>query len=404
VDVTMPPPLRIGPLEVSPPVVLAPMAGVTNAPFRRLCRWFGAGLDEGHPVEPGWSIDAVPFPRSALGGLFTCEMVMARALVEGSDRTERMAAFEPDESPRSMQLYGVDPHYVGEAVRRLVGDGAIDHIDLNFGCPASKVTRKGGGAAVPVHPRLLGSIIAAAVGAAEPAGVPITVKFRLGISDRLRTDLATGRIAEGEGAAAIALHARTAEQHYAGPSDWSAIAALKAEVTSIPVLGNGDIVHGADGVRMMAETGCDGVVVGRGCLGRPWLFRDLADAFAGRPPRPAPLLGEVAIVLAEHGRLLAGWFGESKGCRELRKHTGWYLKGYPVGPEARRRLAMVSTLAEVDDLLAGLDPLVALPAEAEGLMRGHTSGPRKVILPEGWLDAIDDLTPPEGADVLVSGG
>lgn len=373
------PALRIGPLELDMPVVLAPMAGVTNAPFRHLCRRYGAGL-------------------------FVSEMVMARAYVEGSDRTGRRAAFPADESPRSLQLYAVDPADAGEAVRQLVGAGDVDHIDLNFGCPAAKVTRKGGGAAVPVHRALLRSIVRAAVGAAEPEGVPVTVKFRLGIDRRTLTHLDTGRIAEEEGAAAVALHARTAEQHYSGAADWSAIAALKHHVTSIPVLGNGDVLEGADAVRMMTETGCDGVVVGRGCLGRPWLFRDLADAFAGLPPVAPPRLGEVADVLGEHGRLLADWFGEDKGVRELRKHTSWYLKGYPVGPEVRRRFAMVSSLVELDDLLAGLDRRQPPPADAGRLVRGHTSGPRRVVLPAGWRDSVDDPTPPSGAAVAPSGG
>ena len=250
------------------------MAGVTNAPFRRLCRRFG-------------------------GGLYVSEMVMARAYLEGNERTARMVAFAPDERPRSLQLYGVDPADVGEAVARLTGVDGVDHIDLNFGCPAAKVTRKGGGAAIPARPALLAAIVRAAVRAAAPAGVPVTVKFRLGIDDSLPTSLTTGRIAEDEGAAAVALHARTAEQHYAGPADWAAIAALKEHVRSIPVLGNGDVFEGADGPRMMAETGCDGIVVGRGCLGRPWLFRDLSLAFAGEPVPPPPPLGEVAAVLAD---------------------------------------------------------------------------------------------------------
>lgn len=360
-------------------MVLAPMAGVTNAPFRRLCRQYGAGL-------------------------YVSEMVMARAFIEGNDRTGRMVDFPDDETPRSTQLYGVDPVDMGEAVRRLVGGGRVDHIDLNFGCPAAKVTRKGGGAAIPVHRGLLRAIIAAAVTAAEPHRVPVTVKFRLGIDDRTSTFLDTGRIAEDEGAAAVSLHARTAEQHYAGPADWSAVTALKAQVKTIPVLGNGDVFEGPDALRMMAETGCDGVVVGRGCLGRPWLFRDLRDAFEGQPQQPSPRLGEVATVMADHARLLAEWFGEPKGCRELRKHAGWYLKGYPVGAETRRQLSLVATLTHLEDLLAPLDPRLELVAGGERLVRGHTSGPRRVVLPEGWLDAVDDLSPPVGAELAVSGG
>lgn len=381
------PALRIGPAEVWPPVVLAPMAGVTNAPFRRLCRQFGDGL-------------------------FVSEMIMAKALVEGNERTEKMVRFEADEPFRSVQLYGVNPHDVGEAARRLADEDRVDHIDLNFGCPAVKVTRKGGGAAVPVHRPLLRAIVAAAVAATTDAGIPVTVKFRMGIDDDHLTYLDTGRIAEDEGAAAVALHARSAEQHYSGSADWGAIARLKAHVTSIPVLGNGDIADGADALRMMVETGCDGVVVGRGCLGRPWLFRDLADAFAGRPAVPSPTLSEVIAVLRQHAELLVAWFGPVKGPREMRKHVGWYLKGFPIGSEARRELAMVSSLDELDGRLAALlervDGSIRLtPAEAR-IMRGHTNGPRKVVLPEGWLDAVDDATPPEELDVsagvVLSGG
>ena len=373
-------PLRIGPLEVSPPVVLAPMAGVTNAPFRRLCRRFG-------------------------GGLYVSEMVMARAYLEGSERTARMVAFAPDERPRSLQLYGVDPADVGEAVARLTGVDGVDHIDLNFGCPAAKVTRKGGGAAIPARPALLAAIVRAAVRAAAPTQVPVTVKFRLGIDDSLPTSLTTGRIAEDEGAAAVALHARTAEQHYAGPSDWTAIAALKEHVRSIPVLGNGDVFEGADGPRMMAETGCDGIVVGRGCLGRPWLFRDLSLAFAGEPVPPPPVLGDVAAVLDAHARMLMEWFGEAHGCRELRKHTSWYLKGYAVGPDTRRALASVATAAELDDLLGSLPPDLPAHPGSGRMVRGHTNGPRRVVLPEGWLDHPDDASPPvAAAGLVVSGG
>ena len=382
-----PPAVQIGPLTVSPPVVLAPMAGVTNAPFRRLCRRYGDGL-------------------------FVSEMIMAKALVEGNDRTEKMVRFEPDEPVRSIQLYGVNPHDVGEAARRLVGEDRVDHIDLNFGCPAVKVTRKGGGAAVPVHRPLLRSIVAAAVAATAPAGIPLTVKFRMGIDDQHENYLDTGRIAEDEGAAAVALHARSAEQHYAGAAHWDAIAQLKQHVTSIPVLGNGDILDGADALRMMAETGCDGVVVGRGCLGRPWLFRDLADAFSGRGTAPSPSLAEVVVVLREHAALLVDWFGPVKGPRETRKHVGWYLKGFPIGSDARRELAMVSSLADLDVLLAALlsrvDGSIRLSPDDARIVRGHTNGPRKVVLPEGWLDHVDDATPPAELDtsagLVMSGG
>jgi nifR3 family TIM-barrel protein len=370
-------PLVIGPIEVWPPVVLAPMAGVTNAPFRRLCRRYGAGL-------------------------YVSEMVNARGLIEGGERSWQLAAFDPDESPRSIQLYGTDPATMGDAVRRLIDEGHVDHIDLNFGCPVRKVTRHGGGSALPLKPRLLGEVVRATVAAAGP--VPVTVKVRMGIDDRLVTYLDAGRVAQDAGAAAIALHARTASQLYSGRADWRAIARLKA-ACDIPVLGNGDVWDATDAVRMLRETGADGVVVGRGCLGRPWLFGDLVEVFEGRPPRPAPALGEVLAVMVEHAHLLAGHRGEAAGVRDLRKHTGWYLTGYPVGAEVRRRLSSVESVAQLQAVVAGLDPGMTAPADAVGAPRGTQSGPQQVTLPEGWLDHRDDVTPPPAkADALVSGG
>ena len=373
-------PLRIGSIELAAPVVLAPMAGVTNAPFRALCRRYGPGL------------------------LYVNEMVMAVALVHGNAKTERMLTFGPDEQPRSLQLYGSDPASVGAAVHRVCDAGRVDHLDLNFGCPAPKVTRRGGGAAVPLKRNLLRAILRATVRAASPYGVPVTCKFRIGISDELTTFLDTGRIAEEEGCAAIALHARTAQQHYAGEAEWDRIAELKDAVTSIPVLGNGDIWEAADALAMIERTGCDGVVIGRGCLGRPWLFGDLIAAFAGKTPPPPPRLGEVMPVMAEHARLLVELMGPF-GVRDFRKHTSWYLTGYPVGPDMRRRMALVDTLVELDDLLAELDPTMVLPPGGNRIRRGHTNGPIRVVLPEHYLESLDDLTPPdEGGVGELSGG
>ncbi|HEX7133923.1 MAG TPA: tRNA dihydrouridine synthase DusB [Iamia sp.] len=369
--------LRIGPLALDVPVVLAPMAGVTNRAFRRLCREFGAGL-------------------------YVSEMIGARAIVERNERTLDMVRFDPDERPRSVQLYGVDPGVMGEAVRILVGDHGVEHVDLNVGCPASKVTRRGGGSALPVRRALFGAIVEASVRAAGP--VPFTVKMRKGIDDDHLTYLEAARIAEDAGAAAVALHARTAEQLYSGTADWAAIARLKEAVTTVPVLGNGDILDGPDAVRMMAETGCDGVVVGRGCLGKPWLFRDLADALAGRPVAPPPPLGEAVAVLRRHAGLLVDVFGPEKGAREVRKHTGWYLAGYPVGGAVRRALSQVGSLAELHTRLDALDPDLVLIPGSERTVRGHTGGPRRVTVPDGWFDRVDDPTPPSGADTFVSGG
>jgi len=369
--------LKIGPLEVDPPVVLAPMAGVTNAAFRRVCREYGASLN-------------------------VSEMIMARALVEGNGRTARMLSFGVDEPQRSVQLYGVDPGVVGRAVEILATTHGVDHVDLNFGCPAGKVTRKGGGAALPLHPRLFRAVLRAAIVAA--GAIPVTVKLRIGTDDNHATFLDSGRIAEDEGAAAVALHARTAEQLYSGTADWAKIAELKACVTTIPVLGNGDIWEADDALRMMAATGCDGVVIGRGCLGRPWLFRDLADAFAGRAPAPPPDLGGVIDAMRRHASLLCDAFGQDAGCRDFRKHVGWYLTGFAVGGERRRLLGQISSLAELDAGLAPLDRAAPFPPEAIRMVRGHSQGPRRVTLPAGWLDDLDDARPPLGADLLVSGG
>ncbi len=377
--------MRIGPITLASPVVLAPMAGVTNVAFRTLCR-------ELEQARVG-----------TVSGLYVCEMVTARALVERHPSTMHMTTFSPDESPRSLQLYAVDPATTYAAARMVAVEGLADHIDMNFGCPVPKVTRRGGGAALPFKRRLFGQIVAAAVRATEGTEVPVTVKFRIGIDDDHHTHLDAGRIAEAEGAAAVALHARTAAQRYSGSADWEQIAQLKQQVRTIPVLGNGDIYDASDALAMMASTGCDGVVIGRGCLGRPWLFAELSAAFTGRPAPTPPTLGEVAHIVRRHGRLLAAHFGEDKGMRDIRKHVGWYLHGFPAGSDLRRALAMVKTLAELDCLLDRLDGAVPFPEAATG-PRGRQGSPARVALPEGWLTDPDDCTVPAGADVMHSGG
>ena len=371
--------LRIGPYQIWPPVVLAPMAGITNVAFRRLCREEGAGL-------------------------YVCEMVTTRALVERNPKTLRMVAFEPGERPRSLQLYGVDPHTVAAATRFVVGEGLADHIDMNFGCPVPKVTRKGGGAALPWRRRLFDRIVRAAVEAAAPAGVPVTVKMRKGIDDDHLTYVEAGLIAQEAGAAAVALHARTAAQRYSGTADWEAIATLK-QALDVPVLGNGDIWEADDALEMVRRTGCDGVVVGRGCLGRPWLFADLAAAFAGRPDRVLPALGEVARTMRRHAELLTDSMGtEQAGCTDFRKHVAWYLKGFSVGSELRRALAMVSSLSELDDLVGKLEADEPFPTSTLGQPRGRTNSPGKVFLPDGWLASRDEVVVPRGAELPDSGG
>lgn len=382
-----PRPLTIGRHQVWPPVVLAPMAGITNVGFRQLCR------------EQG-------------GGIYVCEMITTVALVERNPKTLRMIAFGPGESPRSLQLYGTDPDTTAAAVRIVVERDLADHIDLNFGCPVPKVTRRGGGAALPWRRRLFARLVRAAVDAAAPAGVPVTVKMRKGIDDDHLTYVEAGLAAQDAGVAAVALHGRTAAQRYSGTADWDAIATLKAAL-DVPVLGNGDIWEADDALRMVAHTGVDGVVVGRGCLGRPWLFADLEAAFTGAPHRRLPTLGEVATTMRRHAELLVEQFtvgargaarGERDGCTDFRKHVAWYLKGFPVGSELRRSLAMIDSLAQLDDLLGKLDPAAPFPVETLGQPRGRTNSPGKVFLPNGWLDSRDDDTVPQGAELADSGG
>ncbi|WP_327419228.1 tRNA dihydrouridine synthase DusB [Streptomyces sp. NBC_01233] len=378
---TLPPPLAIGPHTVQPPVVLAPMAGITNAPFRTLCREFSGGK-----------------------GLFVSEMITTRALVERNEKTMQLIHFDETEKPRSIQLYGVDPATVGKAVRMIVEEDRADHIDLNFGCPVPKVTRKGGGSALPYKRNLLRAILREAVAGA--GDLPVTMKMRKGINDDHLTYLDAGRIAVEEGVTAIALHGRTTAQHYGGTADWDAIARLKEHVPEIPVLGNGDIWCAEDALRMVRETGCDGVVVGRGCLGRPWLFNDLVAAFEGRPEDfHKPTLREVAATMHRHAQLLGEWIGdEARGVIDFRKHVAWYLKGFSVGSEMRKKLAVTSSLAELDAHLSELDLDQAWPESADG-PRGRTSGNNRVVLPDGWLkDPYDCAGVSEGAELDTSGG
>jgi nifR3 family TIM-barrel protein len=439
--------LQIGPFPLVVPVVLAPMAGITNRAFRRLCREEaerglssagGRGApDRGTAVAgpAASSREASAEGRAGAGpvGIFVSEMVTSRALLERNEESLRLVAHDPGERPRSVQLYGVDPGAVGAAVRMLVDEDLADHVDLNFGCPVPKVTRKGGGAALPWKLDVFGEIVARAVRAASPAGVPVTVKMRMGVDADHLTYLDAGRRAAAEGAAAVALHGRTAADYYSGTADWSAIARLREAVPEIPVLGNGDIWSAADALRMVARTGCDGVVVGRGCLGRPWLFADLAAGFTGGARRSCPRLHEVLAVMRRHldlliehyatagGRVEAGGRGEAgagaeerarlaelRGCRDIRKHIAWYLKGYRVGHGVRLQLAHVASVAEFEQLVAVADADQPYPGDAAEGPRGRAGSPRRVSLPEGWLDRRE-LDSAEAADVLqaelsVSGG
>ncbi|HRW18083.1 MAG TPA: tRNA dihydrouridine synthase DusB [Dermatophilaceae bacterium] len=381
----LPGPLRIGRHAIGSAVVLAPMAGITNRAFRRLCR-------EGAPDT-----------------LYVSEMITSRAVVERNAETFRLMEHDPQESPRSVQLYSVDPVTARAAARIIVEEDRADHLDLNFGCPVPKVTRKGGGSALPWKRELFRAIVGAVVQEAGRRDIPVTVKMRKGIDDEHLTYLDAGLIAQAEGASAVALHGRTASQHYSGAADWAAIRSLKETVTEIPVLGNGDIWSADDAVRMIAETGCDGIVVGRGCLGRPWLFTDLEAAMRGERVRVQPTLGVVADTLRRHAAYLVEFYDdERRGCRDIRKHIAWYLKGFPAGSTMRHDLALVDSLKALDALLARLDRDAPWPGEdAEG-QRGRAGTPKRVVLPEGWLDS-PELTPEQQrlvaeAELDVSGG
>ncbi|MEZ5382127.1 MAG: tRNA dihydrouridine synthase DusB [Microthrixaceae bacterium] len=395
-----PAPLVLGRHSLWPPVVLAPMAGVTDTPYRVVCSRRRAPL-------------------------CVNEMVTARAIVERHAPTLAMLDHHPEEPLRSLQLYGTDPHYLGEAVRYLVDTRPVDHLDLNFGCPAPKVTRLGGGAALPYKRRLFARMVRAAVDGA--AGLPVTVKFRMGIDDDHLTFLDAGRIAQDEGVAWVALHARTAEQLYAPTARWEAIGELVAAL-DVPVLGNGDILQATDAIAMMVRTGCAGVVIGRGCLGKPWLFSELADVFNGKAAPQPPLLGEVRATAWEHATEAVAWRGqhealpprrsraaarraatpqspENRAITAFRKHLSWYLKGYPVGGEVRRVASTVSTLAQVEELLGRLDADAVLLPGNERLVRSHSGGPRRVALPDRWLeDPNEDPRLAPGAEAFTSGG
>lgn len=355
-----------GVIPVWPPVVLAPMAGVTNLAFRSLCREYGAGL-------------------------YVSEMITARGYLMGNRLTNLLASSSPEESPRSVQVYGADPVDLGEMVKSLVDDG-VDHLDINMGCPVPKVTRSGGGSAIPVKPRLLARLVRAMV---QNAGdVPVTIKMRMGIQEDLLTYEEAGRAAEGEGVSAVGLHARTASQLYSGEADWSAIGRL-VEILDVPVLGNGDIWEPYDALRMMRDTGCQGVIVGRGCLGRPWLFGELSQAFNGEEPQLPPSFGGIVEIMVDHAGRLIDLFGPNVGMRQMRKWTGWYTKGFRGSAAVRGSLMRVHTIADLVEAVKPLDQDEPFPVTALRAQRAKGSKTQTVKLPEGYLDNLDDDTPPK---------
>ena len=382
--------LQYGKHRIEVPVVLAPMAGITNTAYRRLCQEYG-------------------------GGLYVSEMVTSRALVERTEESMRLIGHHESEKIRSVQLYGVDPKTIGDAVTMLVAEDRADHIDLNFGCPVPKVTRKGGGAALPWKSDLFSAIVHSAVKAA--GDIPVTVKMRKGIDQEHLTFLDAGKAARDAGVAAVALHGRTASDYYSGEADWNAIASLRESLPDVQVLGNGDIWSAEDAIRMMRETGVDGVVVGRGCLGRPWLFADLEKAmvrYLAGDENPSvdivmPSLGEVADGFYRHAELLVEFFeDEARACRDIRKHVAWYFKGYPVGGEFRAELSQVESLDHMTEILAQLDRDVPYPGEAAEGPRGRLGSSKACSLPENWLSSrslnFENAQELLEAELSVSGG
>lgn len=357
-------PVDLGKVHIATPVVLSPMAGITNWPFRVICREFGPD------------------------GLYVAEMITARALVARNPKALRLCRFAPSEKVRSLQLYGVNPSIVEQAARIVVDENMADHVDLNFGCPVPKVTRRGGGSALPWKTDLLQEILHRVVSICEPAGIPVTAKFRVGIDESHETFIQAGHIAQEEGCAAVTLHARTTAEYYGGHSDWTRIGEL-VEALDIPVFGNGDIWGAEDALAMFKETGCAGVAIGRGCQGRPWLFADIRNACEGSDNRVNPTLAEVGSVILRHLKLLVEFYDgdERMAVHDLRKHVAWYLKGFPVGGGTRKAFMECESIEDVQRNLDMLDGSLRLPEKVLDTPRGRVRFAKKVHLPYGWLDS-----------------
>lgn len=374
-DVPDLPPVHLGRLTVDTPVVLSPMAGETNWPFRVLCEEYGKS------------------------GLYVGEMVTARAIVANNDKAWRLTRFAPSEKIRSLQVYGVNPQWTAKAVHAIIDRAHPDHIDLNFGCPVAKITRHGGGSALPWKEDLFAADVRAAVKACEGTGIPVTAKIRTGIDDGHLTYLQAGHIAQEEGVAAVTLHARTTAQFYGGHSDWLAIGRLKKEL-SIPVFGNGDIWSAEDALDMVRQTGCDGVAVARGAMGRPWIFANIRLALAGSAERVNPTLGQVGQLILRHTRYMIDFYDgdEAHAVRDMRKHIASYLKGFPVGGAVRRQFTSATGFDDIKKMVDGLDPDLRLPDEAIGVPRGRVKFQSRVHLPYGWLDSR--TTTPQEREIL----
>lgn len=313
--------LTIGNVQLDNNLIMAPMAGVTDLPFRMLCKEQGCGL------------------------LYT-EMVSAKAILHKNRNTAELLAVRPGERPIAVQLFGSDPEIVSEMAAR-IEDGPYDMIDINMGCPVPKVVNNGEGSALMKEPKLAEAILTAMV---RKLKKPVTVKIRKGFDETQVNAVEIAKIAESCGVAAIAVHGRTREQFYAGKADWDIIRQVKAAV-QIPVIGNGDIFFPEDAGRMLKETGCDGVMIARGALGNPWIFGRALHHLETGEVLPGPTVGEICGMMLRHVRMQCQLKGECLGMKEMRKHIAWYTAGLPHSAALRRCCNQIDTIAELEALL-----------------------------------------------------
>lgn len=321
--------LTIGNVELKNNVILAPMAGVTDLPFRILCKEQGAGL-------------------------LCMEMVSAKAIYYGSKNTEELMKISPAEMPVSLQLFGSDADIMADMAKK-IEEKPFAVLDINMGCPVPKVVNNGEGSALMKNPKLAEEIITKMVKAVKK---PVTVKIRKGFDEAHLNAVEMAKIAEASGAAAVAVHGRTREQYYAGKADWDCIRAVK-EAVKIPVIGNGDVTDALSAERLLKETGCDGVMVGRAAQGNPFIFREITEYLETGviPPKPTP--AEVRATIERHARMQMEEKGEYTGVREMRKHLSWYTVGYPNSAKYRQ---MINSMETMEELLHSLD--MVFPKEA----------------------------------------
>ncbi|MCD8121629.1 MAG: tRNA dihydrouridine synthase DusB [Clostridiales bacterium] len=312
--------LRIGDLDLENNLILAPMAGVTDLPFRMLCREQGCGL-------------------------LVTEMVSAKAVYYGNKNTKELLTVDPGERPIAVQLFGSDPEIVGAMAHR-IEEGPYDIIDFNMGCPVPKVVNNGEGSALMKDPKQAGAILSALVRSVKK---PVTVKFRKGFDEKHENAVEIAQIAEACGVAAVAVHGRTREQYYSGKADWEVIRRVK-EAVRIPVIGNGDIFTPEDAKRCLEETGCDGLMIARGARGNPWIFREIRHYLDTGERLPGPTADEIADMVLRHARMQAAYRGITMGMKEMRKHIAWYTAGLPHSASIRRAANTVETMEELETL------------------------------------------------------